>query len=181
MRYGQPRTIGFSFSSRRRCILFDQSLRFQFGPEFTRNVGLHRGIVSENLLFTAGADYQSCSYGGCRSELKRCGTQVHPVIGRHFPQSFPFFQEFDRNLVRLFPIVVARAPRDESGVQGGANHQGSVLFSDCRKKLVQCILVIDQGILRGHQTDIWIGFAEYSQNRRGRIHLRNRSRWLETS
>jgi hypothetical protein len=110
MRYGQSRTIVFSFSSRGRCILFDQSLRFQFGPEFSGNVGLHRGIVSENLLFTAGADYQSCSYGGCRSELKRCGTQVHPVIGRHFPQFFPFFQEFDRNLVRLFPIVVARAP-----------------------------------------------------------------------
>jgi hypothetical protein len=50
-------TCSFSTSSGRGWgVLLDQLLGFQFSPEFGRNPGLHRGIVREDLLFTAGAN-----------------------------------------------------------------------------------------------------------------------------
>jgi len=46
-----------NLSGRGWGILLDQLLGFQFSPEFGRNPGLHRGIVREDLLFTAGANH----------------------------------------------------------------------------------------------------------------------------
>jgi len=51
----------WQYSSRSWRIFLYQLLSFQLNPEFSRNLGLHRGIVCENLLFAAGANDQGRS------------------------------------------------------------------------------------------------------------------------
>jgi len=130
--------------------LLNQFLSFKFCPEFRRNSGLHRGIVRENLLFAARADDQRCRHIRRRRELKCCGAKVYTVIGCDFAQLFAFLQKFRGYLVGFFSVVVTRTAGDESGVQGRTNHQRGVLSSDRGEKLVERILMIDQGILRCH-------------------------------
>src|SRR5271166_5999385 len=106
------RTLGWSW-----CVLLYQVLSFQVSPEFRRYLGLHGGVVCENLLFTAGADDQSCGHVRRRRELKRCCAKIYSVIRCYCPQLFSFFQEVGGYLVGVFSIVVSRTPRDESSVQ----------------------------------------------------------------
>jgi len=40
-----------------RCVLLDQILTLQVRPELSRNLSLHRGVVFQDLMFSADTDH----------------------------------------------------------------------------------------------------------------------------
>src|SRR5712671_3616208 len=92
--------------------------------------------------------------GRCPATSSRCGWCRWRPIDLQRLRRGPTLPRFDlpqtpslpQSAAALSPSVTHKFPE-----------RGKV--SDSWKKLVQRILVVDQGILRGHQTDVRIGFA----------------------
>jgi hypothetical protein len=99
-----------SASGWRRCVLLDQILTLQVPPEFSRNLRLHRGVVFQDLMFSADTDHQGC--GNIRRGRKlQCGrSQIDPVIGRNVTQSLAFLNVGSGDFVGVLSVIVLGLP-----------------------------------------------------------------------
>jgi hypothetical protein len=80
----KPRLNHYSNWSRR--VLLDNTLILQVHPELSRNLSVHRGVVFQDLLFSADTHHQSCG-NVRRSSLESCllvlsAFRIPPEAGR---------------------------------------------------------------------------------------------------
>src|ERR1700756_1093385 len=147
-----------------RCVLLDQILTLQVCPELSRNLSLHRGVVFQDLTFSADTDHQGRGNIGRGRKLERSRSQIDPMIGRDFTQFPAFLNIGGWNLIGVLSVVVPRTARYESGIKRRPDHEGDVLLSCGWEDIIQRVLVIDQRILRGQKAYIRISHLENSQN-----------------
>src|SRR6266404_3173942 len=147
-----------------RCVLLDEILTLQVRPELSWNLSLHRGVVFQDLMFSADADHQGCGNIRRGRKLQCSRSQIDPMIGRDVTQFLAFLNIGSGNFVGVLSIVVPRTARYESGIKRRPDHQRDVLLPYRWEDVIERVLVIDQRILRGQKAYICISDLENSQN-----------------
>jgi hypothetical protein len=95
-----------SLSGGNRRVLFDEFAFLQLRPERRRDLDLHGGVVSDNLLLAGGADNQG------RGDIRRCGElqrrrpEIDAMPSRHLAQLFALFDDRLRDLVVVLAVIV---------------------------------------------------------------------------
>jgi pimeloyl-ACP methyl ester carboxylesterase len=80
---------------------------------------------------------------------------------RRLAQPFAFFNDRLRDLVVFLAVIVTLTAADEPGVERRTHHERNPLGACGRENIVECVLTINQRILRGKQADYYRApFAE---------------------
>src|SRR5712664_884819 len=157
-------------SARRWCVLLYEPLPLQLGPEIRRNRRLHRGYVGEDLLFAPCTDDQSRGdVRGC-GEQQRRGSEVYTVLGGHRAQLLSLFDVFARDVPGILSVVVTRTAGDESCIERRADHEFDVTLSRHGKDAVERVGMVDERVLGGEQTYVWVRLLHDPEDRFGRVY-----------